>query len=69
MKKLTNTMTALKPSFGMPAYGAAFATPACSGPVVTERVRPLGGIAADATVVATAQGSFPGTTAWRPPSC
>ena len=69
MNKLTNTMTAIKPSFGMPVYGATLATSACSGSVITERVRQLGGIATDATVVATAQGAFPGTTAWRPPSC
>ncbi|MBA3783888.1 MAG: hypothetical protein H0X12_18825 [Nocardioides sp.] len=69
MIKNIYTMTALKPSFGMPVHGATFATPACSGSVITERVRQLGGVATDATVVATAQGSFPGTTAWRPPSC
>ncbi len=69
MTKNIHTMTALKPSFGMPADRATFATLACSGSVITDRVRPLGGIATDATVVATAQGAFPGTTAWRPPSC
>ncbi len=69
MNQHMTTMTAQKPSFGMPAYGATLATLACSGSVVTERVRHLGGIATGATVVATAQGTFPGTTAWRPPSC
>lgn len=65
-KHLTST-TALKPSFGMPVYGAASVTLACTGGVA-ERVRPVAVIAADA-VVATTQRAFAGTPAWRPPSC
>lgn len=69
MNKNMTSMTALKPSFGMPVYGATLATSACTGRVVSDRARQLGVIAVDAVVVTTAQGAFPGTTAWRPPHC
>lgn len=69
MNSYTNSTTALKPSFGMPVHGAASPILACTGADITGRVRPMALIATDAVVVATAQGAFPGTTAWRPPSC
>ncbi|WP_426244943.1 hypothetical protein [Nocardioides sp. LHG3406-4] len=70
MNKHMITMTAQTPSFGMPGY-AASSTLACSGWVAAKRVRQLGVIAADANLVTVpaTQGAFPGTTAWRPPSC
>jgi hypothetical protein len=70
MNKHMNSMTALKPSFGMPVHGGtALATLGCSGPVIAKRVRPVAVIAMDAVVVATTQRAFAGTPAWRPPSC
>lgn len=64
-----HTMTAQSPSFGMPAYGPALgafiAVPASAVASVSTcaRVR-LNGDMGGATT-----GDFPGTRAWRPPSC
>jgi hypothetical protein len=66
----TRTMTAQSPSFGVPAYGPASleaqAISAVAGVQVSTcaRVRHI----ADMALV-TATGDFPGTSAWRPPTC
>jgi hypothetical protein len=63
-------MTAQSPSFGMSVYGPAsvevrLATPAAGVQVSTcARIRHIGDMGLAAT-----QGAFPGTSAWRPPSC
>lgn len=62
-------MTAQTPSFGMPAYGPASfevqALAAVTGVQVSTcaRIRLEGGMGAVA-----AKGTFPGTSAWRPPT-
>jgi hypothetical protein len=62
--------TAQTPSFGMSAYGQASleaqAISAVAGVQVSTcaRLRHIGGMA-----LATATGDFPGTSAWRPPTC
>ena len=62
--------TAQTPSFGMSAYGQtsleAQAISAVAGVQVSTcaRVRHIGGMA-----LATVTGDFPGTSAWRPPTC
>lgn len=71
---MSNTLqitTAQTPSFGMPVRDAAYSAAACLGMPAGKRVRDLGGLViADSDVrVAATQGAFPGTTAWRPPSC
>jgi len=64
------TMTAQSPSFGVSAYGLTsterVAVSAAIGVQVSTcaRVRHIGDMA-----LATTQGSFPGTSAWRPPTC
>jgi hypothetical protein len=71
MININRTMTAQSPSFGMSAYGQtsfeAAAIAAFGGvPVSTcARVRHIG----DMGLATTAKGDFPGTTAWRPPTC
>ena len=63
------TMTAQSPTSGMPAYGqtsvARVAISAFAGAQVSTsaRVRHIGDMA-----LAT-KGDFPGTSAWRPPTC
>jgi hypothetical protein len=70
MIDINRTMTAQSPSFGMPAYGQASfeaaAIAAFGGVSVSTcaRVRHIGDMG-----LATAKGDFPGTTAWRPPTC
>jgi hypothetical protein len=62
--------TALMPSFGMSAYGQtsieAGATAGITGVQVSTcvRVRHIGDMG-----LATAKDVFPGTRAWRPPTC
>ena len=70
MNSMIPTMTATKPSFGMPACDVASAH-AYLGTGPAMRLRDLGGFAGGRSVVtvAAAQGAFPGTTAWRPPTC
>jgi anthranilate/para-aminobenzoate synthase component II len=69
MIEITRTMTAQSPSFGVSAYGQtsleATAIAAFVGAQVSTcaRVRHIGGMG-----LATAK-DFPGTSAWRPPSC
>ena len=59
------------PSFGMPIYGPASlevqAVAAVAGVQVSTcaRIRHTGG----AMGLATTEGDFPGTSAWRPPIC
>jgi hypothetical protein len=67
--------TALTPSFGMSAYGRTSlvheiefraVAPAAAGQVSTcARIRQTGG----AMRLVAVTGDFPGTSAWRPPSC
>jgi hypothetical protein len=65
-------MTAQSPSaFAVPAYGQTSvehaAVPALTGAQVSTcaRIRRIGGMG----LVTATKGDFPGTTAWRPPSC
>jgi hypothetical protein len=61
-------MTDLTPScFGMPISGHAFGTAATS--VVRERIGATVTTGAVKQGLAATQSDFPGTTAWRPPSC
>jgi hypothetical protein len=70
MIKTNRTMTAQSPSFGMSAYGQtsleASAISAFAGVQVSTcaRVRHIGGMGLAATT-----DDFPGTSAWRPPTC
>jgi hypothetical protein len=70
MININRTMTVQNPSSGMPAYGQtsleATAISAFAGVQVSKcaRVRHIG----DMGLVAT-EGEFPGTSAWRPPTC
>jgi hypothetical protein len=63
------TMTAQSPTSGMPAYGqtsvARAAISAFAGAQVSTcaRVRHIG------VMGLTTKGDFPGTIAWRPPTC
>jgi hypothetical protein len=60
-------MTAQTPSaFGMPISGHAFATDTCARPVDVQGTAVRTAVAADQGLV---QSYFPGTTAWRPPTC
>jgi hypothetical protein len=65
------TQTAQTPSFGMSAYGQtsleARAISAVAGVEVSTcaRIRHTGGVMG----LATLKGDFPGTSAWRPPTC
>ena len=67
---ITRTMTAQSPSFGVPAYGhtsverigvAGWTDVQVS---TCARIRLVGGMG-----LAAAKETFPGTSAWRPPSC
>lgn len=70
MNSIKLQKTAQTPSFGMSAYGPASfeaaAIPATAGVQVSTcvRVRHIGDMG-----LATEQGDFPGTRAWRPPTC
>jgi len=58
--------------FGMPASGHAFVTTQgiCGTPVATTSVlRDRKAALVITGVVGYAQGTFPGTPAWRPPTC
>ena len=56
-------MTAQTPScFGMPIYGSAFGTWGTAAPVTVDRDRHIAG-------AVSRKGDFPGTSAWRPPTC
>jgi hypothetical protein len=63
--------TAQTPSFGMPVYGPASLEVQTVAAVASVRVstcartRHMGG----AMGLATIEGDFPGTSAWRPPTC
>jgi hypothetical protein len=71
MINTTRTMTAQSPSFGVSAYGRtsleAQAISAVAGVQVSTcaRIRHTGGVMG----LATLEGDFPGTSAWRPPTC
>jgi hypothetical protein len=76
MINTTRTMTAQSPAFGMPAYGhrsvepisvVRVAVPATAVAQVSTcaRIRLEGGMG----LVAGTKGDFPGTRAWRPPTC
>ena len=72
MMTQTQTMTARIPSaFGMPAYGCALRTAviavAPTSIVAQENSAPRVRKAGVATDLGLGRGSFPGTTAWRPP--
>ena len=65
-----HTMTALSPAFGVSAYGhssvvrgAAVAAVAGTQVSTCARIRRIGDMGL------TTKGDFPGTSAWRPPTC
>ena len=64
-------MTAQTPSFGMSAYGQTSVEFRAVAPIAgvqvstCARIRHTGG----AMGLAAVKGDFPGTSAWRPPSC
>jgi len=65
-----HTMTALSPAFGVSAYGHSSAVPGAAGAAVVEtqvstcaRIRLIGDMGL------MTKGDFPGTSAWRPPTC
>jgi hypothetical protein len=69
---MTRTMTAQSPSaFAVPAYGQTSVEPAAISALTgaqvwtCARVRHIG----DMGLVISTKGDFPGTSAWRPPSC
>ena len=73
MNSITKTMTAQTPScFAMPISGSTYgafgiaqgATGAGTLTVVRDRV-----VADAALVKGAVKGAFPGTSAWRPPTC
>jgi hypothetical protein len=72
MTNTINHMTAQTPSgFGAPAYDHACAFVATTGLIATEGA--LGSVVRDRQAIATGlmghtEKSFPGTTAWRPPT-
>jgi hypothetical protein len=56
-------MTAQTPScIGMPSYGSAFGTAGNAALVTVVRDRHI-------VAAASLKGAFPGTSAWRPPTC
>jgi len=60
-------MTEMIPSsFGMPAYGRAFSTASGAGACAQTTTVVLG---AHVSGMGRIKGDFPGTSAWRPPSC
>jgi hypothetical protein len=70
MSNNIQTMTALSPAFGVSAYGhssvvrgAVDAAVAGTAVSTCARIRSIGGMGL------TTKGDFPGTTAWRPPTC
>jgi hypothetical protein len=71
MININRTMTAQSPSFGVPAYGQtsveATAISAFAGVQVSTcaRIRHIGG----GMGLAATKDEFPGTSAWRPPTC
>lgn len=68
---MTWTMTAQSPSFGMPAYGqtsverVAVSALADAQVSTCARIRHIDGLG----LVTGTKGDFPGTRAWRPPTC
>jgi hypothetical protein len=70
MINMTPTMKAQSPSFGVPAFGPASyevrGVAAVAGVEVSTcaRIRHIGGMQ-----LVTTTGDFPGTSAWRPPTC
>jgi hypothetical protein len=71
MSKNIQTITALMPTFGVPAYGhssvergAVVAAVAGTEVSTCARIRSIGG-----GMGLTTKGDFPGTRAWRPPAC
>jgi hypothetical protein len=71
MIKNIQTTTALSPAFGVSAYGhssavrGAAGAPAADAQVSTcARIRLMGDMG-----LAAAKDTFPGTRAWRPPTC
>jgi hypothetical protein len=70
MININQTMKAQSPSFGVSAYGQtsleATAISAFAGAQVSKcaRVRHIGDMG-----LTTTEGEFPGTSAWRPPTC
>ncbi len=74
MIKNIQTTTALSPAFGVSAYGhssvvrGAAGTPVVAAQVSTcARIRLVGDMGL--TTTRMDKGDFPGTSAWRPPTC
>jgi hypothetical protein len=66
-----HTMTAQSPAFGVPAYGHSsvvrWAALADAQVSTCARISLIGEMGLTTDV--TRKGDFPGTTAWRPPTC
>jgi hypothetical protein len=74
MNSIKLSTTAQTPSaFGMPTYGHAFgATTVCGAGIATSIVRDRRSTDVQGAVkgaMGLALATFPGTTAWRPPTC
>ncbi len=64
------TMTALSPAFGVSAYGhSSVVRGASCAPVATASVSTCARIRLIGDMGLTTKDDFPGTSAWRPPTC
>jgi hypothetical protein len=61
------TMTAQSPAFGVSAYGHASVLPVAA--VADAQVSTCAQIRLIGDMGLATKGDFPGTTAWRPPTC
>ena len=64
------TMTALSPAFGVSAYGhSSVVRGATCAPVAAAQVWTCARISLIGDMGLATKGDFPGTSAWRPPTC
>ena len=64
------TMTALSPAFGVSAYGhSSVVRGASCAPVAAAQVSTCARIRLIGDMGLTTKDDFPGTNAWRPPTC
>ena len=66
----TQSMKALSPAFGVSAYGHSSVVRGASvAPAATVQVSTCARIRLIGDMGLTTKGDFPGTSAWRPPTC
>ena len=66
----TQSMKALSPAFGVSAYGhSSVVRGASCAPVAAVQVSTCARIRLIGDMGLTTKGDFPGTSAWRPPTC